>query len=70
MDVEVTLWKSLVCTYCERRWPVNDAYETCPACREPTEGNRYHTPNVTDEGARELAVHYAFGWWLWENDRL
>jgi hypothetical protein len=70
MSITIQKAKSLECRYCERRWPVDEAYLTCPACREPTEGSAYHQPSVGPNEAIVLARHYAFGWWLWDNDRL
>ena len=68
-DVAVVLFKSMVCSYCERAWPTGADYATCPCCREATEGSPFKPPIDEDEAYR-LASWYLFGWWLWDQGRL
>lgn len=69
LAVAVTKFKSMVCTYCERAWPVDDGYANCPGCREETEGSAFK-PAMDEDEAYLLASWYAFGWWLWDHERL
>jgi hypothetical protein len=61
---------SLLCRYCERRWPArDDDYRECPLCREPTRPvNR--PPSMTLPEAQAEKQEYDFGWWLWDTGRM
>lgn len=57
---------SLRCLTCERLWPIEEEYLTCPVCQE-------HTENCVDvampeSDARLQAAYGRFGWYLHEHD--
>lgn len=60
--------KSRRCVYCEQNWPFEERYDECPICLEDTEFSM-QAP-LGEVIANELAVHAAFGWWLWEHERV
>lgn len=68
MDVTVTPQASRRCSYCGRCWPYHDDYTECPVCREPTD------PSISQPMPADDAAHQrreaAFGWWLYDQDRL
>lgn len=56
------------CPYCDRHWPVKDAFKVCPSCREDTVF--INLQPMPDGVAEDERLHAEFSWWLLEHDRL
>lgn len=57
---------SLRCYVCERTWPTELEYLTCPVCQEDTEPDEAQPMSVGD--AKLQAAYGAFGWFLHDHD--
>jgi len=61
--------RSFHCAWCIRNWPPYEEFAVCPCCREETVADKQKPP-MNEAEAQQLAIHFAFGWYLYDTGQL